>query len=749
MKFVGACFFAVVLTSSAALAQSANTRTSFPAYMQDGFDFANFTRFDAPGPPKTLIYQSNGYLALQEQGFGGQRMIVPVAGAAAPTNKSDRLLALEFEAPVFVDSAWNTYRMSDSPAKRSMTYYADRTVYRAAFTGGPEVALTVYPIYGKSAAVLRIQVVHATGPLLVTLKITEDGFKMVSDANAEFPTYGSSRWPYRSALSGSTGATSHEGTFEWTVGEGENAALTVSLGATEEAARSTLDEVEASPDLLESVTHRRWNDYLASAPLVAPEKPLAFTIGTSGQREGIEPEDLVRSELWNWRGLLNITCQAKYLPGCPMMIADWYIFMGMWGNDGIAEAVSIAATDRKDLARASLLSWFRYAVNTKGDGTAAWTIFPSGNSTFSATGPERNTQSVPMQASLVGEYVRMTGDTGILNERPGGVAGDRTVWQALVAYQKNLRSIRDWNHDHLIDWSNTYETGWDDKNSPFIDLHGHATSAINEQVDQLWSLEEMKYLAKIQGADSAFWDAEFTETRDAVRKILWDKATQRYWDLDATTGKLWTQGENLDAYYFLYFEDDPARIAAMMKRLNDPAKFNGALLPTMAFDTPKWGGYWRGPAWPREFSFVALGLSRSGHTQEGFSWLARAINSDLGPLLAENTDPKAYPPSEHAIGEVRIMGHDTLDALVLPDIAGLRTWGGDDLSVVADASLGKVYVRGQKWMGDSYDALFEPGKNTRLWRNGIELGSLSPQQIWRARKRGDSVTFEPVALKQP
>jgi len=27
-------------------------------------------------------------------------------------------------------------------------------------------------------------------------------------------------------------------------------------------------------------------------------------------------------------------------------------------------------------------------------------------------------------------------------------------------------------------------------------------------------------------------------------------------------------------------------------------------------------------------------------------------------------------------------------------------------------------VRSQKWMGDSYDALFRPGKPTLLWRNG-------------------------------
>jgi glycogen debranching enzyme len=414
----------------------------------------------------------------------------------------------------------------------------------------------------------------------------------------------------------------------------------------------------------------------------------------------------------------------------------------MWSNDGIAETLALMGTNRADIARAALLNWFRFAVNAKGDGTLPWTIFPSGKNTFQATGPERKTQGVPVQATLVAEYVRLTGDTGILSEKPGGVAGDWTVWQALVAYQQNLLKVRDTNHDHLIDWLNTYETGWDDKNSPFVDLKGHPTSSINEQVFNLWNLQDMVYLSKIQGKDPAPWENEFSNAQEAIRTRLWDPATERYWDLDIETAKLWTQGENLDAYYLLYFEKDPARIDAMMKRLNDPAKFNGALLPTLAFDTPNWGGYWRGPAWPRIFGYVGMALARSGHVSEGFDWLSRAISSNLGPLLPENVDPKAYPPGEHAIGSVRIMGYDALDTLLFPDVAGLRTWAGEDLTVAPAAALGKLFVRNQKWMGDRYDAIFDPGQPTLLWRNREPLDPLPADRIWHAHKKDSKVTFE-------
>ena len=732
----------ILLMSSSVFALAAGTPAPFPPYLSDGFDYATFTRFDAATPPKTVIYQSNGFMALQERGFGGQKLIIPVVGSTIPSNSSDRLLALEIDSPVFVDASRRTYSMADSPAKRSMTYSADRTVYRVAFDGGPEVSLTVYPVYGKPDAVLRIKIVQSRDPILVRLHSREDGFQVLSNSNPGVVSYGTHHWPYRLLMAARPQSTIHQGSFEWSLRTGAEAALIISLDGTEKEAEAALADLSASPDLYDQATHRDWNQYLASAPLVAPAGPVTFTIGTTGKQESIAPEELVRSELWFWRGLLNTTCQARYVPASPLMIADWNVFMGMWSNDGIAEALAMAATGRKDLARGAILNWFRYSVNAQGDGTSAWTIFPSGGNTFAAKGPEKDTQGVPVQGSLVGEYIRLTGDTTILNEKPGGVAGDRTVWQALVAYQRNLAQVRDPNHDHLIDWRHTYETGWDDKNSPFVDLKKEPTSAINEQVFNLWSLQEMIYLSKIQGEDPLPWEQEYAAARKAVREKLWDSATERYWDLDTKTGKLWTQGENLDAYYFLYFETDPARIAAMMRRLDDPAKFNGALLPTLAFDTPKWGGYWRGPAWPRIFGYIGMALTRSGNAREGFDWLARAIQSNLGPLLPENVDPRAYPPGEHAIGSVRIMGYDAMDTLVLPDVAGLRTWGGEDLTVAPNATLGKVYIRGQPWMGDRYDALFEPGHASLIWRNGVQLAALDAHRVWRAHKKGETVVFQ-------
>jgi hypothetical protein len=732
----------LVLASPLAMAQASGSSSAFPAYMQDGFDYAAFTRFDAPAPPKALIYQSNGFMALQESGFGSQKVIIPVAGPDAPVNEGERFFATEIDAPVFTDESGKTLSLSDDSAKHSLTYFADRTVYRATFQNGLNVSLVVYPVYGKAAAVIRTVIDHSPAPVTVSIQSRGLGFQSLAGSDAHALSFGSNNWPYRLLLAGDSQASIRNESFHWQLNSGGAASLVVALGKDEHETEAVLSELRGSADLFDAETHRLWNEYLASTPLVAPAAPVTFKIGTLNREESITPQELVRSELWFWHGVLNTTCQVRYLPACPMVVADWNVFMGMWSNDGIAETLALLGTNRTDLARAALLDWFRYAVNARGDGTLPWTIFPSGKNTFQATGPERTTQGVPVQGSLVGEYVRITGDTSILDEKPGGVAGDRTVWQALLAYQRNLLQVRDANHDHLIDWLNTYETGWDDKDSPFIDLKGHPTTSINEQVFNLWSLQEMSYLSKLRGEYPSEWDTEFLKAKDAMRGKLWDAATGRYWDLDVKTGRLWTQGENLDAYYLLYFETDPARVEAMMKRLRDPAKFDGALLPTLAFDTPKWGGYWRGPAWPRVFGYVGMALTRSGHGVEGFDWLARAIDSNLGPLLPENVDPKAYPPGEHAIGSVRIMGYDALDTLLFPDVAGLRTWAGEDLTIAPTASLGKVFVRNQRWMGDRYNAVLDPGQPTRIWRNGRELDPLAPGKIWYAHKSGDDVHFE-------
>ena len=81
----------------------------------------------------------------------------------------------------------------------------------------------------------------------------------------------------------------------------------IALDGTEKEAEAALAGVSASPDLYDQATHQDWNQYLASAPLVAPADPGKFTIGTTGKQESIAPEELVRSELWFWHAVRRLS----------------------------------------------------------------------------------------------------------------------------------------------------------------------------------------------------------------------------------------------------------------------------------------------------------------------------------------------------------------------------------------------------------------------------------------------------------
>jgi len=50
-----------------------------------------------------------------------------------------------------------------------------------------------------------------------------------------------------------------------------------------------------------------------------------------------------------------------------------------------------------------------------------------------------------------------------------------------------------------------------------VDNNKAPTSVLNEQVFNLWSLQEMVYLSRIRGEDPSPWQKEFDAAREAVR----------------------------------------------------------------------------------------------------------------------------------------------------------------------------------------------------------------------------------------
>jgi len=532
--------------------------------------------------------------------------------------------------------------------------------------------------------------------------------------------------------------------FSLEPGDTEEYFVAFGFGLSEGEALSQAEAALKDPGSLSHSTRSFWNAYLGSCPLLVLDEPLAYVYGPTGERREIPPEELLKKELWHWRGLLVSVARAPYLKCSPITVADWGEFVGMWSNDGLEEAVALAYTSQHALARECLINWFDCAVNYKGDGHCVWTLYPSGLTSFDHHGAlDEKTEGVPMAARSIGQYIRATGDTEILEVTlTSPHAKGRSLWEQLKAYEENLLAVRDINGDHLVDWVHMYETGWDNKSSPFVERNEAPTTAVNEQVFRLWSLSEMAYLAALKGEDPRPWRDEFERVRREVEEKLWNETDSFYHDLDIDRGELWLSARNLDAFYWLYFESDPERARKLLQALNDPAEFSASLLPTLSMRSLGFrrDGYWDGRAWPREHAYVGVALDRTGHPLLGFQWVARAIMASLGPVLAETLDPLADPVEYSFVGPCRLMGYNALNCLALVDVAGLRMWDGEGLVIVPHKELPRLLVLNQKWNGKAYHALLEPEKGLFLYtEEGEQLLGLGEGGIYKVRELGDGV----------
>lgn len=272
-----------------------------------------------------------------------------------------------------------------------------------------------------------------------------------------------------------------------------------------------------------------------------------------------------------------------------------------------------------------------------------------------------------------------------------------------------------------------YETGWDNKDSPFTE-YGRPTTAMNEQAFRMWSLAALAHLADVRGEDCSPFQEEAEIVQEMVSNLLWSEDTLFYHDLDLVTGSLWTRAKNLDAFYWLFYERDPHRIKSLVTKVNDESMFCGSLLPTLSFDSPgfRTDGYWDGRAWPRIHAYVGVGLARAGHARLGLEWALRAILSNTGPICPETLDPTADPVAPTYEGPCTLMGYNALVCLALLDICGFEMWTGGEFAAVARDGLPKLYIVEHKHEGACFSGVFEPGEGLSVYRDGVKICKVSP-----------------------
>ncbi len=271
--------------------------------------------------------------------------------------------------------------------------------------------------------------------------------------------------------------------------------------------------------------------------------------------------------------------------------------------------------------------------------------------------------------TALADYVAESGDLSILAEP----AGDgQTVWNKVRHYLKQVFIHRDHDGDGLVEWTQLWEGGADDKVGPlftgaaigtwckaietmdekaFEKFHAANVHPVVNLYEQHFFLYALNALAGLAEKNRDSETAQIAKARmDRIVTVLrdrhWDDKDGFYYDWDVNAGKL-SRVKNQDAFYILRFLPDRNRAARMIKYLDDPEVFGLRYLPSLARNERgfKAHGYWCGGYWPREACSVAWGLASVGEWRRAEEMLIKALCCGRGKELWENVNPLTGKPS--------------------------------------------------------------------------------------------------------
>ena len=222
----------------------------------------------------------------------------------------------------------------------------------------------------------------------------------------------------------------------------------------------------------------------------------------------------------------------------------------------------------------------------------------------------------------------------------GGVNESQLAW-ALPRLERYIEwdfSNRDVDNDHLLNWHRGTESGLD--NSPLWDpphsdpLHMGATEFSSyAALEMLYISEFHRILGNQTGEEH--WRRQANLTIEAIHSRMWDEEDQFYYYVatghnrsshDSASSRSDGAGEFVKVQTPCGFAPlllpgvSDARVAALIKHINDPSKFASASpLPTVAMDyntascPASSTNMWRRPAWTNTNLFTIWGLRNYGH----------------------------------------------------------------------------------------------------------------------------------------
>lgn len=405
-----------------------------------------------------------------------------------------------------------------------------------------------------------------------------------------------------------------------------------------------------------------WEDYLSSCPIVPIEEAFRYHNEYTGRGYYFEPEDFLTRQYWHWWCLLINVSDIEFNEFPIYMAPDKIGWFGTWSNDGPECMAALSLTNQAKTARRLIVSYIDAAITD--EGVHSWYLHGDGIGCNGRNGDVgRLSHGAPCIVHTVDFYIRSTDDESILKAE---CVSGLTVYEKLKKYITTLHEKRDINGDGLIEWVNLWETGWDDKLGcffksasmnewlkavaefsdeelkEFYKKNCFPVAAIVEQVYTIWAMDAMTHMAELyDDKKTADYCIEMSDKiKKAVSELCWNESDGFYHDLNVREGKQ-IPAQSADCFYYLYFEKDQSKREAIYSHLFDQTKFNLCYLPMQSADcegfSPK--GYWSGGHWPREMSYLSMGLYNSGFSEKSREILIRAIMSGGGNRLHEVINP--------------------------------------------------------------------------------------------------------------
>lgn len=435
------------------------------------------------------------------------------------------------------------------------------------------------------------------------------------------------------------------------------------------------EELLSSSNALLDKSRSFWEDYLGSCPVI-----------DNGDNK------LLIREYWHWWCALINVSNVEFNKFPLYMAPDRNSWLGTWSNDGPETMAALALTNQKELAKELIISYIDAAIND--EGIHSWYLHSDGIGCF---GREKDvgylSQGVPNIIHTLDFYIRNTGDKDILNCSLCSM----TVYEKIKLYFEKMFELRDLDNDGLIEWRNLWETGWDDKlgcffkkaslqdwcrmssdfsneeREEFYKENSYPVVAIVEQVYTRWALVSLKNMAEIMGDSATAMQCQekYTLSLKSFEEKCWDEEDGFYYDYSVREScKI--KAKSADCFYAMYFEQDKERLNRVLEKLFSKNEFASACVPMQSMNTEGFSptGYWSGGHWPREMSYLSMGLFSAGEKKLAEDIVIKAIKTGQGDCLHEVINPITAQSSS----SVTKMAYDVLNIVALLYINGKLEW---------------------------------------------------------------------------